>query len=224
MATTTPTFTKTGAKATTAVKLDEGVFSFMPTNHALLKLAYDAYLANGRDNLAKTKTRGLVRGGGKKPWRQKGTGRARFGSSRNPIWRGGGVAFGPTGQENYTKNINRKAKRTAIRQALSMAAHDGKLRVIEAFECKNGKTSEAIELLAKIDAKNRILLVANHKNDASVRATQNIPNFKIVQVNYLNVFDTLNADTIVFEKETLGTLSEWLAASGKTTTKEKTNE
>ena len=96
-----PTFTKSGAKATTPAKLDKGVFAVMPENHELLKLAYSAYLANGRDNLAVTKTRGLVSGGGKKPWKQKGTGRARFGSSRNPIWRGGGIAFGQTGEENY---------------------------------------------------------------------------------------------------------------------------
>src|SRR5487761_1835511 len=111
-----PTYTKSGTKATTAAKLDVTVFSVMPENHELLKLAYVAYLANGRDNLAVAKTRGLVRGGGRKPWKQKGTGRARFGSSRNPIWRGAGVVFGPTGEGNYTKQLNTKAKRLAIRQ------------------------------------------------------------------------------------------------------------
>ena len=91
------TYTKAGAKATTAAKLDKAVFGVDVANHELLKAAYVAYMANGRDNLAIVKTRGLVRGGGKKPWKQKGTGRARFGSTRNPIWRGGGVVFGPTG-------------------------------------------------------------------------------------------------------------------------------
>ncbi|MGH7238265.1 MAG: 50S ribosomal protein L4, partial [Candidatus Saccharimonadales bacterium] len=85
------TFTKSGAKAVTPAKLDKAIFGVEVRNHELLKSAYDAYLANGRSNLATTKTRGQVRGGGKKPWRQKGTGRARFGSSRNPIWRGGGI-------------------------------------------------------------------------------------------------------------------------------------
>jgi large subunit ribosomal protein L4 len=93
------TYTKTGTKATTAAKLDKTVFGVMPQNHELLKASYVAYLSNGRDNLAVTKTRGLVRGGGRKPWKQKGTGRARFGSSRVPIWRGGGITFGPTGEE-----------------------------------------------------------------------------------------------------------------------------
>jgi large subunit ribosomal protein L4 len=115
------TYTKAGAKATTAAKLSKDVFEVVPTSHVLLKQAYVAYLSNGRENRAVTKTRGLVSGGGKKPWKQKGTGRARFGSSRNPIWRGGGIAFGPTGEENYTKQLNTKAKRLAIRQALSLA-------------------------------------------------------------------------------------------------------
>src|ERR1700678_2584307 len=96
--TTTP---KTTTPKATKLDLDKAIFGLEVKNHDLLKQAYLAYLANGRVNLAVTKTRGLVSGGGKKPWRQKGTGRARFGSSRNPIWRGGGIAFGPTGKETY---------------------------------------------------------------------------------------------------------------------------
>src|SRR6201986_785729 len=104
------TYTKAGTKATTAAKLSKTVFDVVPENHQLLKDAYIAYLANGRANYATTKTRGLVSGGGRKPWKQKGTGRARFGSSRVPIWRGGGIVFGPTGNENYSKDLNVKAK------------------------------------------------------------------------------------------------------------------
>src|SRR5690606_7639392 len=103
------TFTKTGSKATASAKLDKNIFEVPVENHELIKQAYVAYLANGRENLAVTKTRGLVSGGGRKPWRQKGTGRARFGSSRVPIWRGGGVTFGPTGEENYSKKMPLKA-------------------------------------------------------------------------------------------------------------------
>ncbi len=91
-------------KSTTTADLPVEVFGVDVLNHELLKLAYTTYLANARSAGASTKTRGLVRGGGKKPWRQKGTGRARFGSSRNPIWRGGGIVFGPTGHENFTKS------------------------------------------------------------------------------------------------------------------------
>src|SRR6476661_8284352 len=141
-----PTFTKSGAKATTPAKLDKAVFAVMPENHELLKLAYSAYLANGRENLAVTKTRGLVSGGGKKPWKQKGTGRARFGSSRVPLWRGGGITFGPTGNENYSHKLNLKAKRQALRQALSLASTSGKISVIETFESKEGKVKPTIAL------------------------------------------------------------------------------
>src|SRR5882757_6002067 len=126
---TIATYTKSGTKATTAAKLDKAVFGVEVKNHELLKQAYVTYLANGRENLAVTKTRGLVSGGGKKPWKQKGTGRARFGSTRNPIWRGGGIAFGPTGNENYSIKVNVGAKRQAIRQALSLAASENRIRV-----------------------------------------------------------------------------------------------
>src|SRR5580658_7425804 len=129
------TFTKTGTKATTAATLDKSVFGLETIQHDLLKQAYVIYLANGRQNLAVTKTRGMVSGGGKKPWKQKGTGRARFGSSRVPIWRGGGVAFGPTGQENYARTMPLTAKRTALRQALSQAAQEKRVIILETFEC-----------------------------------------------------------------------------------------
>src|SRR5690349_12993562 len=159
----TPTFTKSGAKATTPAKLDKAVFGVAPDNHDLLKLVYTAYLSNGRTNNAVVKTRGLVSGGGRKPWKQKGTGRARFGSSRNPIWRGGGIVFGPTGEENYTKKMNLKAKRLAIRQALSLAADAKKLVVIEDVTAKEGKTAELAKLLTKIGVSRRTLIAVDHK-------------------------------------------------------------
>lgn len=211
--TTVPTFTKSGAKATTPAKLDKTVFAVMPENHELLKLAYSAYLANGRENLAVTKTRGLVSGGGKKPWKQKGTGRARFGSSRNPIWRGGGIAFGPTGNENYTMKINTDAKRKALRQALSLAASEGRISVIEAFDSKDGKVAPVVKLLGKIEAKGNVLLVLNTKDDMTARATNNLPGVKPVQANYLNVYDIMNADTLVVDEKALGMINEWLGGA-----------
>src|SRR5688572_6593184 len=192
-----PTFTKSGAKATTPAKLDKAVFAVMPENHELLKLAYSAYLANGRENLAVTKTRGLVSGGGKKPWRQKGTGRARFGSSRNPIWRGGGIAFGPTGEENYSVKVNITAKRKALRQALSLSANENRVFVIETFECKDGKAAPVVKLFNKIEAKGNVLLVVSVKDELVERAVHNLQNVKAVQANYLNVYDIMNADTLV---------------------------
>lgn len=204
------TYTKSGTKATTAAKLDKTVFAVLPKNHELLKQAYVAYLANGRTNNAVTKTRGLVSGGGRKPWKQKGTGRARFGSSRNPIWRGGGIAFGPTGQENYTHKMPTTAKRLAIRQALSLAADAGKLIVIEDFTVKNGKTSEATALLSKINAVKNTLIVVDNKTDDIVRSTNNLGNVKVVQAKYLNVFDVLNSDSIVATNAALDVISAWL--------------
>lgn len=204
------TYTKTGTKATTAAKLDKTVFGLEVTNHELLKQAYVAYLSNGRGNDAQTLKRGEVSGGGKKPWKQKGTGRARFGSTRNPIWRGGGIAFGPTGDENYTKKLPTNAKRTAIRQALSLASTSGKLAIIETFECKEGKIAETVKLLDKIGAKGNILLVVSDKDALVERATSNLQKLKAVQAMYLNVFDILNADTIIVSQKSLDLIHEWL--------------
>jgi large subunit ribosomal protein L4 len=206
----TSTYTKTGTKATTTAKLDNTVFAVDITNHELLKQAYVAYLSNGRVGSANTLTRGLVRGGGKKPWKQKGTGRARFGSSRNPIWRGGGIVFGPTGLENYTKQLPVNAKRQAIRQALTVAANDGKIIVIESFEPKNAKTAEAQALLTKVGAAKRILVVVENKTAELERSISNLKDVKLVQAKYVNVYDTLNADAIVVTTNALSIISEWL--------------
>jgi large subunit ribosomal protein L4 len=210
---TAPSYTKTGNKATAPAKLETSVFAVMPENHELLKLAYDAYLANGRDNLAQTKTRGLVRGGGRKPWRQKGTGRARFGSSRNPIWRGGGITFGPTGEENYSKKVTLSAKRQALRQALSLAAADGRIKVIETFETKDGKVAATAKLLTKLEAKGSVLLVVSVKDNLVERATRNVPGVKAVQANYLNVYDIMNADHVVVSQKSLEVINSWLGGT-----------
>lgn len=203
-------YTKTGTKATAAVTLNKKVFGVEIKNHDLLKQAYLAYLANGRANLARTKKRGEVRGGGAKPWRQKGTGRARFGSSRNPIWTGGGVAFGPTGNENYTIKLNVAAKRLAIRQALTLAARESRIKVIEAFASSEGKLKPALALLTKIEANGRVLLVVEDKSDNIDRATRNLPKLKTVQAKYLNVYDIANADCLVITKPALEIINDWL--------------
>jgi len=207
------TYTKSGAKASANAKLDKNVFGVTIKNHELLKLAYDAYMANGRENLAVVKTRGLVSGGGKKPWKQKGTGRARFGSSRNPIWRSGGIVFGPTGEENYSKQINVKARRTAVRQALTMAAEENRIKVIESFDSKDGKTTETVKLLTKIEATGRTLIVVSDKDDMVERAIRNLQQVKTVQSNYLNVYDVVNADTIVIDEKALTAITEHLGGT-----------
>ena len=206
----TPTFTAAGGKATTAAKLAKDVFDVEVTSHQLVRQAYDTYLANGRENLAVVKTRGLVRGGGRKPWKQKGTGRARFGSSRNPIWRGGGIVFGPTGEENYTKKLPVAAKRLAIRQALSLANQAGKITVIEKLSAKDGKTAELAKLLKKIDATRRTLLVVTDKTPELVRASANLGDIKLVNATYINVYDVLNADTVVLTTDAVKAVEAWL--------------
>ena len=208
-----PTYTATGAKATTPATLDAAVFGVEVSNHQLVKQAYEMYLANGRDNLAVVKTRGLVSGGGKKPWKQKGTGRARFGSSRNPIWRGGGIVFGPTGEENYTKKLPVAAKRLAIRQALSLAAAADKIIVVEKLASKEGKTAEFAGLLNKLGVKRSALVVVTEKTPELVRATANLQNVMLVSANYVNVFDVMNADSIVLTADAVKTIEAWLGGT-----------
>jgi len=208
-----PTYTASGAKATTPAKLDAKVFGVEVANHQLLRTAYDAYLANGRVNLAVTKTRGLISGGGKKPWKQKGTGRARFGSSRNPIWRGGGIVFGPTGEENYTKKLSTSSKRLAIRQALSLASTSGKVAVIEKLTSKEGKTAELAKLLGKLGFTRTTLIIVVDKTPELVRAAANLGGVSVVAATYVNVYDVMNADHIVFTADALKVTEGWLGGT-----------
>lgn len=197
--------------AETKTTLPKNVFAVEVPNHELLKLAYEAYLANGRGNYAKTLTRGLVSGGGKKPWKQKGTGRARFGSSRNPIWRKGGIVFGPTGTENYTKTISTSAKRVALRQALTLA--DVAKRVVVIDELKaTGKTADMVKFLAGHKAEGNVVIAVDTKTDLQVRSVNNIPNVNLVQAKYLNVFTILNADMLILTKPAVAMIEEWLGA------------
>jgi large subunit ribosomal protein L4 len=206
----TPTYTKSGLKATTAAKLDKSIFDLNVTSHSLLKQAYNTYLANGRENLAKTLRRGEVRGGGRKPWKQKGTGRARFGSIRVPIWRGGGITFGPLGVENYSKKLNTSAKRTAIRQALSIKAQAGKIVVIESFTLKDNKTKEARAFFDKINVTRNALVVVDNKTPELERSLRNLENVVLTHAMYVNVYDVMNADHIVISEKALEIMTEWL--------------
>ncbi len=196
--------------------LNKDIFGLDVENHELVKLAYDSYLANSRSSHAKTLKRGEVRGGGKKPWKQKGTGRARFGSTRNPIWRHGGVAFGRTGEENFTKKLAKNSKRLAVRQALSMKNADKAVYVLDAKVQLDGKTKTAVKVLKdmKLEGKN-VLAVAAEKTPEVLRSTNNLPNVKLVRATYLNVFDIMNADAIVFSNEALKAAENWLLGEEK---------
>ena len=206
--------------AETTAKLNKEIFNLEVENHELLKLAYDAYLANSRSSHAKTLKRGEVRGGGKKPWKQKGTGRARFGSTRNPIWRHGGVAFGRTGEENFTKKVAKSSKKLAVRQALSLK---NAAKAVFVTDLKvSGKTKDFVKILdgLKLADKN-ILVVVSEKTDELLRSSNNLENVKLVRATYMNVFDLMNADTVVFDAAGLKEAENWLLGTAKTEGKEK---
>ncbi len=193
-------------------ELNANIFGLEVTNYELIKVAYDAYLANSRSSHAKTLKRSEVSGGGKKPWKQKGTGRARFGSTRNPIWRHGGVAGGRTGEENFTKNLARNAKKVAVMQALSIKNKDKAVITIDSLGIKQGKVKETLKALAtaKVAETENTLLVVKEKDNLTLRATSNIANLKVVRPTYLNVFDLMNADKVVIVKDALNDLESWL--------------
>ena len=193
------------------VKLNKDIFGLSVENHELVKLAYDAYLANSRSSHAKTLKRGEVRGGGKKPWKQKGTGRARFGSTRNPIWRHGGVAFGRTGEENFTKKISRESKKVAIRQALSIKNKAKAVIVTDKALKQTGKTKDAAKYIESLGLSGKnILVVAHEKTPELIKMTNNLSNLKLVRATYLNVFDIMNADAVVFSPDAIKDVEAWL--------------
>ena len=194
------------AKAT----LPKSVFAVDVPNHELVKLAYDAFLANSRKASATTKTRGEVSGGGKKPWKQKGTGRARFGSTRNPIWRTGGIVFGPLGNENYKLKVSKTSKRVALRQALTMANEAKKIQVSDIKT--TGKTAEIAKFFVdnKFHEDAKVLIVVDEKTPEILRATNNIQNALLVRANYLSVYYILNADRIVMTPAAVNVVEEWL--------------
>ena len=201
------------ADSTTKTTLPKSVFGVEVKNHELLKRAYDAYLANSRNAHATTLERGDVRGGGKKPWKQKGTGRARFGSSRNPIWRGGGIVFGPNGSENYTKKISVASKHVALRQALSLANKAKKIVIADVKT--SGKTREIADFLVKqkLTDKRRVLLVVDEKTPEMLRASKNLATVELIRASYLSVYHILNADVIVMSAGAIKVIESWLAPS-----------
>lgn len=194
------------AAAKTALPTE--VFDVEVRNHELLKLAYDSYLANSRLASATTLQRGEVRGGGKKPHAQKGTGRARAGSTRGPIWRGGGVVFGPRGNENYTKKLSTTSKRVAVKQALTLSNQANKIVVKDVKT--TGKTAEIVKFLADNNLTRRVLIVVDEKTPELIRATNNIQNVLLIRATYLSVYHVLNADHVVLSTASVPVIKNWL--------------
>ncbi|HDZ54428.1 MAG TPA: 50S ribosomal protein L4 [Candidatus Nealsonbacteria bacterium] len=166
-------------------------------------------MANRRRVIAHTKGRGEVRGGGRKPWRQKGTGRARASSIRSPIWRGGGVTFGPTKDRVFKKKINKKMKRKALLIVLSAKAKEKLIIVLDDLKLEKPKTKEILNIFRKILSPKISALIALPKKDEKIlRAGRNIPGLQIMEARNLNVFDLLSSKYLIMPKETIKTIKE----------------
>ncbi len=179
-------------------------------NTHLLYEAVKQYRAGGRAGTHKTKTRAMVSGTGKKPWKQKGTGRARVGEARNPLWRHGGTTFGPMPRD-YSYSMPKKARAAALRAALSQCLKDGGLKVIEGFGFQAPKTRELVVLLARLGVTGKAVIVDSQPSDALVLSGRNVPHVKVVDESHLTVYDVLDCKTLVVSQDALGRLEERLA-------------
>lgn len=191
-------------KKTDEVELNPGVFEVelnKPVTHQVVK----ARLAAQRAGTASTKTRAEVSGGGKKPWKQKGTGRARAGSIRSPIWRGGGTVFGPR-PRGYSLKISKKVKALALKSALSAKAKDAELTVVDGLDFKTPKTKEAVRIFKNLNLEGKILVVVDSHNKNAERSFRNIPGVKFLSVDKMDSYDVLDNNHIVIEQKALKTL------------------
>ena len=188
------------------MELSEAVFG-QAMNEPVVHQVIVAQLANKRQGTQSTLTRSEVAGGGIKPWRQKGTGRARQGSTRSPQWRHGGVVFAPKPRD-YTLSVNKKVRRLALKCALSNKVSEGTLLALDALELPEAKTREMAKVLENIKAAKKVVLVLSDKNETIERAARNIPGVKLLFVNTLNVLDLMNADQLVADKAALTKIEE----------------
>lgn len=184
------------------VELDPTIFGIEP-NHSVMHQVVTAQLAGARAGTASTKTRAEVRGGGRKPWRQKGLGRARHGSIRSPIWVGGGIAHGPK-PRSYAQRTPKKMKKLALRSALSARASEEAVKVLEPIEWTTPKTKQAKALLESIGASGKTLLVLNRVDVAAERAFRNLADVVICEPGHLTTYDVLWSDQVVFTTHTVG--------------------
>lgn len=176
----------------------------LPLNNDLVYQVFRAKISNARKNYAHTKTRAEVRGGGRKPWRQKGTGRARHGSIRSPIWVGGGVTFGPSRDKSYAKKINKKMNSKAIFTVLSSKARNKNIFVIENLDYSEPKTRQGVKLIDKLKINSQTNVIYGVKKDQNFKLVfRNIPRTTPVSIDGLNVVDVLRNSNCIFSKEAL---------------------
>jgi large subunit ribosomal protein L4 len=201
----TTLYDRTGASVG-SVELADELFA-APVNEAVLHQVVTAQLAGRRTGTHDTKTRGEVRGGGRKPYRQKGTGRARQGSIRAPHYKGGGAVFGPH-PRSYEQRLPRKMKRLALRGALTAKLGDEAIRVIDSFGLEAIKTSELIGVLAALKADGRVLVIAPGRDERLELSSRNLPTVEVILADSLNVVDLLNADVVLIEQPALARMEE----------------
>lgn len=194
-------------------ELPQSIFGVEP-NEALMHQALVRQLANARLGTHSTKGRGEVRGGGRKPWRQKGTGRARHGSTRSPIWRGGGIAFGPR-PRSYTQDMPRKMRRAALRSALSAKAREGLVTVVDRLELSAPRTKEMRQVLANLQTGENAVIALGAANGYVELASRNLPDVKVLLANYLNLRDLLKHERLVLPVESLELIEVWLTPEGR---------
>ncbi|MEC7115827.1 MAG: 50S ribosomal protein L4 [Actinomycetota bacterium] len=199
-----------GAKSGT-IELDENIFGIEP-NVAVMHQVVNAQLAAKRSGTHSTKTRAEVRGGGAKPWKQKGTGRARAGSSRIPHWRGGGIALGPKPRD-YSQRTPKKMKRLALRSALSDRAQSNSVYVVDAWDFETPSTKAAKTALEAIGTEGKVLVVTDAQDANTEKSFRNLSNVNVLSSDQLNVFDILVSDSIVFTKDNLPTMNQVSATS-----------
>ena len=187
------------------IELNDSIFG-VEINEHLVHMAVLQQLANKRQGTQKAKTRSEVRGGGRKPWRQKGTGHARQGSTRSPQWTGGGVVFAPTPRD-YSFKLNKKEKRAALKSALTSRVVDNKFVVVDELKLDEIKTKKFVEVLKNLNVE-KALVVLNDMDEKVIASAANIPTVKTTQTNELNVFDVLKYDTVVVTKAAVATIEE----------------
>ena len=189
------------------MELPDTVFG-VKWNAALVKQVVDAQRANKRQPTAHTKTRGEVRGGGKKPWRQKGTGRARHGSIRSPLWKGGGTTFGPRSEKDFSKKVNKRMARQALFAVLSAKAKDGECRVLDGITLEKQKTKEFARVLASLSLAGKSIGFVSSGEKTTERAARNIGRLTILRAQDLNALDLLQQNYLVMPKEAVGIIEK----------------
>ena len=191
------------------VKLEDSIWNITPNDQAIYE-SINLYMANKRQGSHKVKTRSEVSGGGRKPWRQKGTGNARQGSIRAPHFVGGGIVFGPSANRNYTKKMNKKERRLALKSALTYKAGEKAIIAVEKFEAKTNKTKDMLATLKELKVDGKILIVTTELTENTILATRNLSNVKLVLANELNTYDILNCNTLVITEDAIKYVEEVL--------------